>query len=204
LVAALWSIVEDEFVSVDDWLAVTPLDTLWSPLPTFTPGLIFAPALISVLLTPTFASTPTFGFTLTELPLTEPLHHGVPLEEDCALDVPWFIVELEPWSLDDWLAATLLETDWSPDPEALPVLTPGLTFAAALTSLFAMPTFAPTPTFGLTLAPLAPEPADRSVEDDCADEALWSIVDDEFTSVDDWFAEVPTLASTPTFGLALI
>jgi hypothetical protein len=52
-------------MSVELWFAVTPLDTLWSPLPTFTPGLMFAPALTSVLLMPTLASTPTFGFTLT-------------------------------------------------------------------------------------------------------------------------------------------
>src|SRR4051812_33001237 len=31
----------------------------------FTPGLMFAPALTSVLLMPTFASTPTFGLTFT-------------------------------------------------------------------------------------------------------------------------------------------
>jgi hypothetical protein len=62
---ALWSIVEEELMSVELWFAVTPLETLWSPLPTFTPGLIFAPAFTSVLLIPTLASTPTFGFTLT-------------------------------------------------------------------------------------------------------------------------------------------
>jgi hypothetical protein len=52
-------------MSVELWFAVTPLDTLWSPLPTLTPGLMFAPAFTSVLLMPTLASTPTFGFTLT-------------------------------------------------------------------------------------------------------------------------------------------
>src|SRR5687768_3022207 len=52
-------------MSVELWLALTPLHTFWSPLPTFTPGLMFAPALTSVLLMPTLASTPTFGFTLT-------------------------------------------------------------------------------------------------------------------------------------------
>jgi len=50
-------------VSVELWLALTLLEVLWSPLPTFTPGLMLAPALMSVLLMPTLASTPTFGFT---------------------------------------------------------------------------------------------------------------------------------------------
>jgi hypothetical protein len=70
-----WLVVEpcdvddDEFTSVDCWLAlVGPLVTLCDPLPTFTPGLMFAPALTSELLTPTFASTPTFGLTLRVLP----------------------------------------------------------------------------------------------------------------------------------------
>ena len=52
-------------MSVELWLALTPLPTFWSPLPTFTPGLMLAPALTSVLLMPTLASTPTFGFTFT-------------------------------------------------------------------------------------------------------------------------------------------
>src|SRR5687768_7318925 len=64
LLEALCSIVEDEPMSVELWFALTLLDTDWSPLPTFTPGLMFAPALMSVLLMPTFASTPTFGFAL--------------------------------------------------------------------------------------------------------------------------------------------
>src|SRR5688572_17541380 len=51
-------------MSVELWFALTLLDTDWSPLPTFTPGLMFAPAFTSVLLMPTLASTPTFGFTL--------------------------------------------------------------------------------------------------------------------------------------------
>jgi hypothetical protein len=63
-VAAPWLVVEDEFTSVDDWLAVTELEVFVSPLLfTLTPGLMLAPALMSVLLMPTFASTPTFGFT---------------------------------------------------------------------------------------------------------------------------------------------
>jgi hypothetical protein len=71
LVCAPWFIVEDELVSVDVWPAATPLFTDWLPLPTLTPGLMLAPALMSVLLMPTLASTPTFGFTLTPL-LVEP------------------------------------------------------------------------------------------------------------------------------------
>jgi hypothetical protein len=68
--------VDDEFTSVDVWLADTELEVLRSPLLlTLTPGLMFAPALMSVLLTPTFASTPTFGFTL-RVGFTE----NVPLE----------------------------------------------------------------------------------------------------------------------------
>jgi hypothetical protein len=57
--------VEDGLVVVALWLAETPLEVFWSPVPTFTPGLMFAPALTSVLLMPTFASTPTLGFTFT-------------------------------------------------------------------------------------------------------------------------------------------
>src|SRR5512138_1264908 len=64
-VAAPWFIVELAFVLLDDWFAVTPLVTDWSPLPMFTPGLMLAPALTSVLLMPTLASTPTFWFTST-------------------------------------------------------------------------------------------------------------------------------------------
>jgi hypothetical protein len=69
LVLEPWDIDEDEFTSVDCWLAlVGPLVTLCEPVPTFTPGLMFAPALTSALLTPTFASTPTFGLTLSVFP----------------------------------------------------------------------------------------------------------------------------------------
>src|SRR5438552_10625843 len=57
--------LEDGLVVVALWFADTPLDVFWSPVPMFTPGLMFAPALTSVLLMPTFASTPTLGFTFT-------------------------------------------------------------------------------------------------------------------------------------------
>jgi hypothetical protein len=66
LVLVPWFIVEDDPVEVADWLALTPLSTVWLPLPMFTPGLTLAPRFTSVLLMPTFASTPTFGFTLSE------------------------------------------------------------------------------------------------------------------------------------------
>src|SRR5438270_11931215 len=65
LVCAPWFIVEDGLVVVALWLAEVLLETFWSPVPTFTPGLILALALTSVLLMPTFASTPTFGLTFT-------------------------------------------------------------------------------------------------------------------------------------------
>ena len=45
LVVALWFIVDEVLVSVELWLALTPLDTVWSPdEPTFTPvlGLVCA------------------------------------------------------------------------------------------------------------------------------------------------------------------
>jgi len=64
-VLAPWFIDDEVLVSVEVWLALTPLETLWSPLePTLTPGLMLAPALMSVLLMPTLASTPTLGLTL--------------------------------------------------------------------------------------------------------------------------------------------
>ena len=58
--------VDDGLVVVAFWLAVAePVDTLLSPVPTFTSAPTLAPAFTSVLLMPTFASTPTFGFTFT-------------------------------------------------------------------------------------------------------------------------------------------
>ena len=61
-----WFIVEDEFTSVDVWLALVELFVVFEPLPTFTPGLMLALALRSVFDTPTFAFTPTFGLTFSE------------------------------------------------------------------------------------------------------------------------------------------
>jgi len=174
LVCAPWFMVDDGLVVVALWLADTPLETFWSPVPTFTPGLMLALALTSVLLMPTFASTPTFGLTFTPPegevlePLVLPLDaEGVllppPLAAPEVLVEPEELPEPEDWLVcapcvvvDDglvvvalWFADTPLDTFWSP----LPKFTPGLTFAPALTSLLLMPTFASTPTFGLTFTP---------------------------------------------------
>jgi hypothetical protein len=65
LCCVLWLICDCGFVVVALWFALTPLDTFWSPVPALIPGLMFAPALTSLLLMPTFAPTPTFGFTFT-------------------------------------------------------------------------------------------------------------------------------------------
>ena len=66
LVCAPCVMVDDGLVVVAFWLAVAePVDTLLSPVPTFTSAPTLAPAFTSVLLMPTFASTPTFGFTFT-------------------------------------------------------------------------------------------------------------------------------------------
>jgi hypothetical protein len=108
------------------------------------------------------------------------------------------------------LADTPLETLWLP----LPMLTPGLTFAEAFTSLLPMPTFAPTPTFGLTFVveDVAPGeevegvlPRDDPDEaDDCVPLADWFSVDDEFTSSEFWFAVTPLPTDCPAavFGVA--
>ena len=164
----------------------------------FTPGLMFAPALTSVLLMPTFASTPTFGLTFTppEGEVVELALDGLeePPEPEGELDpaaegeldpaelpepVDWLCCVLWPM-VDDglvvvalWFALTPLDTFWSP----VPALTPGLTFAPAFTSLFEMPTFAPTPTFGFTFVPpegAVLDPPELWVVCDC-----WSVVLDD-------------------------
>jgi hypothetical protein len=151
----LCPMVEDEPMSVEDWFAETPLEVELLPLPTFTPGLMFAPALMSVLLMPTFAPTPTFGLTFTpllldedegELPPEAALGELEPVCDDWLDCAPWFIDEDEFTSVDDWLADTLEFVVLLP----LPMFTPGLMFAPALTSVLLMPTLASTPTFGLT------------------------------------------------------
>jgi len=96
LVCAPWFIDEEGLVVVALWFADTLLEVFWSPVPMFTPGLMFAPALTSVLLMPTFASTPTFGFTFTPpegaVVLPDELL-GCEDCEDCVL--------CELWSVDD-------------------------------------------------------------------------------------------------------
>jgi hypothetical protein len=160
-----------------------------------------APAFTSVLLMPTFASTPTFGLTFTppegalvELELDDGLEAPPAADGELALE-PEGELELDPevlpepvdwlccvlWLMFDdglvvvalWLALTPLETFWSP----LPALMPGLTFAPAFTSLFEMPTLAPTPTFGFTLVPpegALVDPPELWVVCDC-----WSVVLDD-------------------------
>jgi hypothetical protein len=177
-----WFIVEELPTEVDCWLAVAPLVTVWLPLPRFTPGLMFAAALTSVLLMPTLASTATLGLTFKLRPFAsrealvpvealpesddctpDPvLGEDAPVPEACELCTPWPMVEVEPMLVDCWPADTALFTVWLPEP----TFTPGLTFAAALTELFAMPTFASTSTFGFTFRfsarpeePVVPEEA---------------------------------------------
>src|SRR5688572_5985493 len=132
-------------MSVELWFAVTPLDTDWSPGPTLTPGLTLAPRFTSAFAMPTFASTPTFGLTFTPVPPAAALPDS--MLDDWLVAALWFIVEVEPMSVELWLALTLLDTDWSP----LPTFTPGLMLAPALMSVLLMPTFASTPTFGFAL-----------------------------------------------------
>jgi hypothetical protein len=126
-----WFIVDDEFTSVDDWLALTLLSTLWLPLPMFTPGLMFAPAFTSLLDTPTLAFTPTFGFTLSvELLLDgevdELLVEGavVPLVEGALLPLEDEVPPIEPALVlpDVPEAFTPPEDVVLPRPPAVPVL----------------------------------------------------------------------------------
>jgi hypothetical protein len=167
--------VEDEFTSVDCWLAETELLVVCPPeVPpcvfTPTPGLTFTPALTSLFVAPTLAPTPTFGFTLVDVPPAAAAPGAAPadVDEDWFCVTPWFIVEDEFTSVDDWFAVTALLVVWLPGwPTAAPgcvfTFTPGLMFAPAFTSLLPMPTFAPTPTFGLTLVdvpPLEAEPVE--------------------------------------------
>jgi hypothetical protein len=157
-VVASWLVVDDELTSVEDWFAVTELEVLRSPLLlTLTPGLMLAPALMSVLLTPTLASTPTFGFTLSD-GFTE----NVPVEsiefdeveglvadvsDDWLVAAPWLVVEVEPMSVELWLALTPLVVVLDP---LDPTLTPGETLAPTLRSLLVTFAFASTPTLGFT------------------------------------------------------
>jgi hypothetical protein len=177
-----WFVVADcelealGLVIVESWFALAPLVTVCEPFPTFTPGLMSAPAFTLEFCTSTFASTPTFGFTLRllelpEVPAVPPEawseeEPDVPvlLSED-GVEAPFaLLVEPEPddWLLeapceseddefvldDCWSALAPLVTLWEP----LPTLMPGLTSAPMFALEFATPTFAFTPTFGFTLS----------------------------------------------------
>jgi hypothetical protein len=186
--------LEDGLVVVALWFADTPLDVFWSPVPMFTPGLMLAPALTSVLLMPTFASTPTLGFTFTppegEVLLEPPVADGED-EPPAGLVLPEVLPEPDDWlvcalwsMVDDglvvvalWFADTLLEVFWFP----VPRFTPGLTFAPALTSLLPIPTFASTPTFGFTFTP--PE-GDVLLPEDWVDCELWFVVDEDWANAE--------------------
>ena len=67
-------------------------------------------------------------------------------EDDWLVCAPWFIDEDEFTSVEVWFADTPEFVVLLP----LPMFTPGLMFAPALMSVLLMPTFASTPTFGLT------------------------------------------------------
>ena len=85
LVCAPWFIVDDGLVVVALWFAEVLLETFWSPVPMFTPGLMLALAFTSVLLMPTFASTPTLGLTFTppEGAVVEPVEPELCVVCDC-------------------------------------------------------------------------------------------------------------------------
>jgi hypothetical protein len=83
-------------VIVDCWSALAPLVTLCEPLPTFTPGLMFAPAFTAELSMPTFASTPTFGFTLVLVELDD-------VPDWSEGEAPLVLPEVADWSaVEDW------------------------------------------------------------------------------------------------------
>jgi len=133
------------------WLAETPLFTDWLPLPTCTPGLMFAPAFTELLEMFAFASTPTFGFTFRlglVLDVEELEVDGLVVLLDWPTEEPCVLLEVAPVVFADWFALTPLVTDWLP----LPIFTPGLMFAPRFTSVLLMFAFASTPTFGFTLS----------------------------------------------------
>jgi hypothetical protein len=123
-VEADWSVVEVDPTSVDDWLALVELPTVWSPVElTCTPGLTLAAALRSVLLMPTFASTPTLGFTLRlgDVDEVAPLVVALGCMPDVAPDwVPDVAPDCVPEALPD--GALEVEPDCAPDsvPDVLP------------------------------------------------------------------------------------
>jgi hypothetical protein len=90
--------LEDEFTSVDDWLAPTLLLVDW--LPEFTP-------------------TPTFGFTLVEVP---------PLDAESTAGSCGTVVDDERTSVEFWLADSPLCALWSPLPTLASTPTLGFAF----------------------------------------------------------------------------
>ena len=81
------------------------------------------------------------------LPLAEVEPDALPEPDDWLVCAPWFIVEDGLVVVALWLAVAPLEELTLPEP----MFTSGLTFAPAFTSVLLMPTFASTPTLGLTL-----------------------------------------------------
>lgn len=81
------------------------------------------------------------------LPLADVEPDALPAPEDWLVCAPWFIVEEGLVVVALWLAVAPLEELTLPEP----MFTSGLTFAPAFTSVLLMPTFASTPTLGLTL-----------------------------------------------------
>lgn len=121
-----WLIEDDELRSVDCCAALVLLATLWSPLPTFTPGLTLAAALMSVLLMPTFAFTPTLGLTVVEAAPVESI-----VLDDCVPVVP-SVVEAEP---DVLLPRVLSMPEFDPAPD----VPPAVALPEVLASVLALP-----------------------------------------------------------------
>lgn len=134
-----WFSVEDEFTSVDDWLAVAELLVVLLPLPTFTPGLIVAPAFTSELDTPTFAFRSRFGFTFNVAPEVVELDGEVelevlpvdgsvllPVEDDVPEPemVPLVVPEVVPVVLPELVPVELPELVPVLEPEPMPVPEP--------------------------------------------------------------------------------
>jgi hypothetical protein len=90
------------------------------------------------------------GDVVLPLALVEP--DALPVPEDWLVCAPWFIVEDGVVVVALWSAVAPLEELTLPEP----MLTSGLTFAPAFTSVLLMPTLASTPTLGLTFV-LEPE-----------------------------------------------
>ena len=88
LVDALWSLVDEDAISVELWLALTPLDTDCSPVEfTLAPGLTLAPRFTSLFAMLAFAPTPTLGLTFVSMPALPPAAaESAAVVEDWLLD----------------------------------------------------------------------------------------------------------------------